>query len=166
MQRAESDNPMEFRNTVTSQDPSRIARLVTRAGVFNAEEIGIARSLAEETLERGAAAGYEFLFADGVDGIDAYTCFGPIPGTDHRFELYWIVVDPDVRRGGLASALLQVTEKAAVAKGATHLFAETSSLPSYRPAHAFYLRLGFRLVATVPDYHADDDALMVFSKRL
>lgn len=157
---------MEFRNIPTSEDPDRIARLVTRAGVFNAEEIAIARSLAEETLQHGPEAGYEFLFADGVDGIDAYTCFGPIPGADRRFELYWIVVAPDRQRGGLASAVLQATEAAVAAKGATHLFAETSGLPSYRPAHAFYSRAGFRLHATVPDYHADGDALMIFGKRL
>lgn len=160
-----SDRPIKFRNTLRLRDPFLIAQLVTRAGVFNADEIAIARSLAEETLEQGAAAGYEFLFADGADGIDAYTCYGAIPGTDRRFELYWIVVDPGAQRGGLASALLRATEAAAMAEGATHLFAETSSLPCYRPAHAFYSRLGFRLEATVPDYHAEGDALMIFGKR-
>jgi ribosomal protein S18 acetylase RimI-like enzyme len=157
---------MQFRSTLTNEDPARIEQLVTRAGVFHAGEIEIARDLAEETLQHGPAAGYEFLFADGPDRIDGYTCFGPIPGTDRRYELYWIAVDPSLQYSGVARALLQATEAAAAARGATHLFAESSGLPAYQPARAFYTRMGYTLHATVPDYHADGDGLLIFGKRL
>lgn len=157
---------MLFRTALTNDDPARVEQLVTRTGVFHAEEIEIARSLVDETLQRGSAAGYDFLLADGPERIDAYTCYGRIPGTDRRFELYWIAVDPLVQRSGIARALLQATEEAAAAQGATHLFAETSGLPSYRPAHAFYARSGYSLLATISDYHADGDGLLVFGKRL
>ncbi len=157
---------MLLRSAVTAQDPVRIERLVARTGVFNAKEVKIARSLVEETLSRGTAAGYEFLFADGEQSIDGYSCFGPIPGTDRRYELYWIAVDPHVQKIGLARALLAATEKAVASRGAVRLFAETSGLPSYAPAHALYKRSGFRLIATIPDYHADGDSLFVFEKML
>ncbi len=157
---------MLLRTALTSDDPARIEQLVVRAGVFHAEEIDIARSLAEETLLRGSVAGYDFLIADGPNRIDAYTCYGRIPGTNRRFELYWIAVDPHVQRSGMARMLLRATEDAARAQGATHLFAETSGLATYRPAHAFYACSGYSLLATIPDYHADGDGLLVFGKRL
>ncbi len=157
---------MRFRSAVTAQDPVRVERLVLRTGVFNAKEVNVARSLVEETLSHGTIAGYEFLFADTEQSIDAYSCFGPIPGTDRRYELYWIAVDPHVQGRGLARALLAETEKVVASRGAVRLFAETSGLPSYAPAHALYKRAGFRLIATIPDYHADGDSLFVFTKML
>jgi GNAT superfamily N-acetyltransferase len=155
-----------FRSSLLPGDPAAIERLVTRAGVFNAEEISVARELAEETLERGSDAGYHFLFADGPDGLDGYTCYGPIPATARRFELYWIAVDRCVRRNGLARRLLLATEQAARGMGATHLFAETSVRADYEPAHAFYAACGYTLHGVVPDYHADADGLGIFGKKL
>lgn len=157
---------MTFRTTLSPEDPARIERLVARTGVFNAEEIEIARSLAEETLAEGPAAGYAFLIADGAEGIEGYTCFGAIPGTDRRYELYWIAVDPASQKRGLARALLDATEHEVAAQGGVILYAETSGLPSYGPAHRFYERAGYGCLATIPDYHADGDSLIVYGKRL
>lgn len=157
---------MTFRTTLASDDPERIARLVRRCNIFNAQEIDIARSLVEEALGRGEAAGYEFLFSDGDNAVEAYTCFGPIPGTRERYELYWIAVDPAAQKRGLGMALLAATERAASRRGASRLFAETSGLPVYAPAHLLYERAGYRLAATVSDYHAEGDPLLIFEKRL
>ena len=157
---------MSYRSTLSPQDPARIESLVERTGVFNAEEIEIARSLAEEWLAEGEASGYAFLVADGADGIEGYTCFGAIPGTEHRYELYWIAVDPASQKRGLARALLDATEAAVAARGGVILYAETSSLPGYAPAHRFYDAAGYGRLATIPDYHADGDSLIVYGKRL
>ena len=157
---------LSYRTRVTTGDLAQIEALVARTGVFNAEEISIARELAAEALTRGSLSGYEFMIVDGADGIEAYTCFGPIPGSDRRYELYWIAVDPRAQRKGLARALLTATEKEALGMGAVRLYAETSGLPAYAPAHAFYSRMGYRLCATVEDYHADGDALVIFEKKL
>lgn len=157
---------MPFRTALSADDPERVASLVRRCSVFNGRETEVARSLVEEALARGDAAGYEFLFSDSNDGIDAYTCFGPIPGTRERYELYWIAVDPAVQKRGLGRALLAATERAAASRGASRLFAETSGLPVYAPAHALYDHAGYRLVASIPDYHAEGDPLLIFGKRL
>jgi ribosomal protein S18 acetylase RimI-like enzyme len=160
------DRPRVFRDQVVPSDPAAIVDLVRATGVFNQEEIEIARTLAEEALERGTAAGYFFLFADSASAIDAYTCFGAIPGTDARFELYWIAVAPSAQGRGLASALLQATEERVFAMGARHLYAETSGLAVYVPAHRLYRARGFDLKARVEDYHADGDDLLIFGKVL
>ncbi|HEY5046647.1 MAG TPA: GNAT family N-acetyltransferase [Rhizomicrobium sp.] len=139
---------------------------MTRAGVFNPEEILVAQSLATEALARGADAGYFFLFADGVEGLDGYTCYGPIPGNAGRFELYWIAVEPRSKRQGLAGRLLAASEQSVRSRSGSHMFAETSSRADYAAAHALYAAQGYKLHATVPDYHAAGDDLLIFGKIL
>lgn len=141
-------------------------RIVDRTGVFNVAEVAIARSLVEETRAGAPGADYRFLFADGPDGIEGYTCYGPIPGSDRRYELYWIAVDPGTRRRGLGSALLKATEEAVRDFGGTHLFAHTSTRDDYSPARTFYTRNGYDQVANIADYYSDGDGMAIYGKRL
>lgn len=154
-----------LRSELRPGDAEAIEALVGGTGVFNREEIAVAGSLARESLAR-ASGEYRFLFADGANGLDGYVCYGPIPGTDRRHELYWIAVSPNSLRRGLGRQLLRACEDAVRATGGTHIFAETSTLPSYEPAHALYLSAGYSLQASVPDYHADGDGMLIFAKRL
>ncbi len=156
-----------FRGSLIASDPGEIERLVTRAGVFNRDEIAVARNLADEAFALGdEETGYHFLLADGPKELDGYTCYGPIPGTERRFELYWIAVDAAQRRRGLARSLLLATEGQVRTRGGTHLFVETSTRDDYRPAHRLYASLGYRHFGIVPDYHADGDGLAIYGKRL
>lgn len=156
----------EFRTVLRAGDERAIERLVATTGVFSAEEIMIARELVEEAHVAAGGGGYRFLIADGESSIAGYTCYGPIPGTDRRYELYWIAVDPAARRGGLGHRLLAATEAAVRRLGGTHLFAETSTRPDYAPARGFYAANGYTLHAEVPDFHADGDGLAIYGKRL
>ncbi|HTT82696.1 MAG TPA: GNAT family N-acetyltransferase [Rhizomicrobium sp.] len=126
----------------------------------------MARGLAEEACRSPDGAGYYFLFADGRAGLEGYTCYGPIPGTDRRYELYWIVTAALAQRRGLARALLEATEAQVRARSGTYLFAETSTRADYAPAHALYAALGYARFCTVPDYHGEGDGLAIFGKRL
>lgn len=156
----------EFRSILLENDADAVTRLIARAGVFNADEVLVARSLVEETRAGTRGADYRFLIVDGIDGIDGYTCFGPIPGTDRRYELYWIAVDDKARRRGLGHALLAATEEAVRALGGTHLFAETSTRADYAAARGFYAANGYTRHAEVPDYHGDGDGMVIYGKRL
>ena len=156
-----------FRNEVRPTDGDAIAHMVAACGVFNADEVAIARELVDEHLAKGASAsGYHFLIADGPAGIDGYTAYGPVPGAVNRWELYWIVVSPSARRSGLAKRLNTATEEAVRAAGGVMMVAETSTLPAYASARAFYLSQAYRLLAEVPDWHDDGDGLAIFGKRL
>jgi ribosomal protein S18 acetylase RimI-like enzyme len=156
-----------FRTKTRPADMDDVQRLVRTTGVFSKSEIAIARELVEENLGKGdEASGYFFLIADGANGIDGYTCFGPIAGTEGRYELYWIAVDPKGTRSRLGRRLLAATEDAIRAKGGVYIFAETSSLPSYDPARKFYLAQGYALKGAITDWHADGDGLEIYGKRL
>jgi len=156
-----------FRTVVRQRDASEIERLARLAKVFSPAEIAIARELVEENLIKGeAASGYCFLIADGVLGIDGYSCYGPIAGTKGRFEIYWIAVNPETQRAGLGRRLEEATVAKVKALGGVVLIAETSTLPAYAAARGFYLARGFKLLAEVPDWHDDGDGLAIFGKRL
>jgi len=156
-----------FRTAVKPVDAVAVETLVREAGVFSAEEIAIARELVDDNLARGSiASGYHFLFADGADGLDGYTAFGPIPGTDRRYELYWIAVRKAVQRSKLAQRLLRASEDEVQKMGGVMMIAETSTRPDYAPANKFYRAQGYALLADIPDWHADGDGLAIFGKRL
>src|SRR5262249_52133581 len=117
-----------FRAAVRLQDTDAVERLVRATGVFNEGEVGIARELVDECLAKGeAASGYSFLFADGEHGLDGYVCYGAIPGTVGRSELYWIAVHPKTQGKGLAARLQKAAEDAVRAQGAVRMIAETST---------------------------------------
>ncbi len=156
-----------FRDEPRASDADAIERLVTRAGNFNAAEIAIARELIDENLAKGPeASGYYFLFADGPEGLEGYSCYGPVPGANRRFEIYWIAVDPGAQRGGLGAKLQGATEDKVKAMGGVYLVAETSTLPAYAAARRFYTSKGFKLIAEVPDWHDDGDGLAIYRKKL
>ena len=159
--------PQKFRTRTKSTDAAAVEQVVRATGVFNASEIAISRELVEENLARGdAASGYRFIIADGADGIEGYTCYGPIAGTEGRYELYWIAVSPNARGRGLAAELVRATEYAVRNLGGVWLFAETSTREDYGPARRFYVSHGYRQLAEVPDWHADGDGLAIYGKKL
>lgn len=157
---------VEFRSNLRDGDAEAVACVVERTGVFSVAEVGIAKSLVEETRAQAPGADYRFLIVDGADGIDGYTCFGPIPGTERRYELYWIAVDPHLRRSGLGRALLAETERAVRALSGTHLFAHTSTRADYAPARTFYVANGYAQLANIADYYSDGDGTAIYGKRL
>jgi ribosomal protein S18 acetylase RimI-like enzyme len=155
-----------FRAEPRPADRGAVRRLVAETSVFSQTEIGWAVEVVDAALERGEAAGYHFLFADGAGELEGFTCFGPIEGTANRFDLYWIGVSPAARGRGLGRALLQQSMTAARKLGATHLFIDTSTRPDYAAAHALYEALGFARMGTLVDFYADGDGKALFGRRL
>ncbi|MDH4073006.1 MAG: GNAT family N-acetyltransferase, partial [Gammaproteobacteria bacterium] len=77
-----------MRETPCKADAAAVRELVASTGYFSADETDIAVELVDETLARGDASGYRFLFADAPDGsLAGYACFGPIPATTSSFDL-------------------------------------------------------------------------------
>jgi ribosomal protein S18 acetylase RimI-like enzyme len=155
-----------FRTQVMPADSAAVRRLVGDTRVFSAVEVGWAVELVDETLKRGPATGYHFLFSDSPQGLDGYTCFGPIDGTDNRFDLYWIVVSPNAQGKGLGKRLLEASMSAARKLDATHMFIDTSTRVDYAPARALYEALGFAHMGTLVDFYADGDGKALFGRKL
>ena len=157
-----------FRTEPRPADVAAVTALVIATGVFRESEIAIAAELVEEALARGAdASGYRFLFAEDAAGpLLGYACYGPIAGTVHSFDLYWIVVDPAHQGRGLGRNLMAGVEAAVRAAGGRRLYVDTSTSEAYAPTRAFYLRCGHHLAAELPDFYAPGDGKAVFCKVL
>ena len=155
-----------FRDAVHRSDPEAIFRLTESCELFYPEETAVARELAEERLARGPSSGYEFLFAE-TDGIVAgYTCFGPIPLTQGRFDLYWIAVQKDLQETGIGRRLLQLTEVRIQEMEGRRIYVETSSRKIYEPTHRFYLSGGYHQEAILTDFYAPGDDKVIYMKAL
>ena len=140
----------------------RLAEILTATGIFNDDEVEVALQLFDATSE-----GYEFLGGfDSADALLAYACYGPTPGTDGTFDLYWIAVHPGAQGAGEGSRLLAEVEQQLRTRAGRLLVAETSSRADYQPTRRFYERRGYREVARVADFYAPADDRVIYAKRL
>ena len=147
-------------------DREAVGRLVRATGFFSEEEIGIAVELVGERLEKGEGSGYHFWFAEEEGRLLGYACFGPIPGSAHSHDLYWIVVDPGKQGKGLGRLILEGAERIMAGRGARRVYADTSSRPQYAPTRGFYLSCGYRREALLEDFYAPGDGKVIFAKLL
>jgi len=159
-------HPLRLRRDVTARDAEAVEALVRDTGFFTPEEIGVARELVEETVQRGTASGYAFVCADMGEDLAGYACFGEIPATEGRFDLYWIAVSPRWQRHGIGSRLLTAAEGAIAEAGGRAIYIETSSKPGYEPTRRFYLAAGYRLEAQLANFYRDGDDKLIYVKWL
>ena len=155
-----------YRDTVHHSDPEVIFRLTESCELFYPEETAVARELAEERLARGPSSGYEFLFAETDGIVIGYTCFGPIPLTQGRFDLYWIAVQKDLQGTGIGRSLLKLTEVRIQEMKGLRIYVETSSRKPYAPTHRFYLSCGYHQEAILTDFYAHGDNKVIYMKAL
>jgi ribosomal protein S18 acetylase RimI-like enzyme len=157
---------MKFRTTVTEADVTAIRAMVAEADVFSEEEINVAEELAQDAATLGKESHYHFILAEVEGVLTGYTCYGRIPLTDERYDLYWIVTDASQQRRGVASELMQRTEKSIRALGGKAIYAETSSRTIYKPAQRFYIKQGFTLAAEVKDFYRKGDDKLLYCRAL
>jgi ribosomal protein S18 acetylase RimI-like enzyme len=153
--------------TATKEDGPQIHIINASTSVFSQEEVECVDELWEEYQAHGSErSGYYFIVEKEDGRVLGYACYGPRALTDRTYDLYWIAVGPNARRGGLGRALLSATEEAVRSLGGRLLIVETSGLPKYAPTRAFYLATGYTLEATLKDFYSDGDDLVIFTKHL
>jgi len=157
---------LAWRETAEPADIARVGALVEATGFFTPEEIAIARELVEERHAKGAASGYEFYFAEWHGALLGYACYGRTPGTEHSWDLYWIVVAPASQGEGLGREILARIEPKIRAGAGRILWADTSSTARYAPTRAFYLRAGFHEAARLTNFYRPGDDKVIYEKRL
>jgi len=152
--------------TATEADGPQIQSITARAGVFNEEEVECVAILWEEYLTQGPeVCGYNFIVEREGDQVLGFACYGPRDLTSGVFDLYWVAVDPNCRRGGVGRRLLNVSEEAAQKAGARMIIAETSCTGPYDATRNFYDRMGYTMEACIKDFYSIGDDLAIFIKR-
>jgi ribosomal protein S18 acetylase RimI-like enzyme len=153
-------------------DRARLSQLLVSTGAFNADEVQVALSLFDLSMDEvvGGArieqGDYQFVGAYDDERLMGYACFGPTPSTDGTYDLYWLAVDPAAQGRGVGRAMLAEVERLLGARGARLLVAETSGRPDYAATRAFYLATGYVEGARVKDFYAPADDRIMLHRRL
>ena len=103
---------------------------------------------------------------DEHGALQGSVCWGPKPGSDGGYDLYWIAVDPRAQGGGYGGSLMRAVEELLRQRGARLLVAETSSRDLYAQTREFYEHGGYVERARVRGFYAVDDDRVIFSKQL
>ena len=151
-----------IRNTEHA-DMSAILAIVHGSGQFDSD--GLAH--VQRTLERhltGAGDGL-WLTADDGEPVGVAYC-APEAVTAGTWNLLMLWTREDRHRSGHGSALVRHVERALEHRGARLLIVETSGLPAFAAARAFYTKCGFEHEATIRNFFAEGDAKLVFTKQV
>ena len=133
---------------------------------FRDDEIAVALELIDDRLAKGKDSEYHFVVAIHNENLVGYCCYGRIACTLHSFDLYWIVVDPALHRGGIGRKLVAAVEERVRAMGGKRIYIDTSSRPIYEPTHRFYTSCGYKTVANLHEFYAPGDNKLVMLKLL
>lgn len=146
---------------MTRADLPAIADLLDHVALFPKEML---HDLAAPYLN-GHAEHLWLVAAEG-NAITGFAYCEPERATEGCFNLLAIAVAADRQRGGHGARLIAGLEAELAARRARILLVETSALPAYAGARAFYPRCGFTEEARLRDFYADGDDKIVFWKRL
>jgi ribosomal protein S18 acetylase RimI-like enzyme len=148
-------------------EAGQIMAIAREVDVFNAEEIVTVQELLDEYFARGAeASGYYFLSCRMGDQVIGFACYGPRALTKGAFDLFWIATAKSTGRQGIGGALLAQAAAEVKALGGRLIVAETSGRPDYAPTRLFYEKYGYVSEATIADFYAPGDDLMIYIYRL
>jgi ribosomal protein S18 acetylase RimI-like enzyme len=145
-----------------ASDRAPLERLIRGTGAFLEDEVGIALELIDLGLDAGKDHGYRFLVAEMDGDVVGYCCWGRTPCTQGTYDLYWVAVDARRQGHGVGRDLMRAAEAAAAAEGGRQMLVETASKPSYAATRAFYERIGYAVVARVPDFYAPSDDKLIY----
>jgi len=174
--------PRIFVGDLTPKYRERIRDILTATKVFRKEEIAVAIELFDsvfgtrdttEVLYPGfsmntpASSDYFFLGAfTPEEELAGFACYGPTPGTDRTYDLYWIAVHPAAQGSGSGTILLNEVERRLKGLNARLVVVETSSRSEYGSTRVFYIRRGYVESARSRDFYAPADDRITFTKRL
>jgi GNAT superfamily N-acetyltransferase len=160
------NNNLEFRTYIKLSDKEATQKIIGGSGFFTDEEVKAAAELVELGFSKKGLSGYHFMMVETQGQLLGYACFGRILGTDDRYELYWLAVEPTMRRHGLGRSLLERVEKLSLSMNAQCIYVRTAGRQLYEPTHAFYYASGYSNIALLKDFYGPGDDQVIFMKKL
>lgn len=158
---------MKLRNKIVASDLEFIKDILVSTEFFYDFEVATAVELGEETLAKGDASGYQFIFLEDEDFKPyAFGIYGSIACTKNRYDLYWLGVLQSKRGKGTGSTLMKACEDAIAAQGGKIVYIETSARDQYLPTREFYVKRDYFIEAILNDFYDDGDGKVIYSKRL
>ena len=151
-----------IRETETTDTPSILA-IVEGSGQFDANGLAHVRSTLEQHFA-GMGDGI-WLTADDGEPVGVAYC-APEAVTNGTWNLLMLWTRDDRHGQGHGAALVSRVEQELRLRDARLLIVETSGLPTFAGARAFYAKCGFAHEATIKNFFAAGDDKLVFTKPL
>ena len=174
-----------FVGDLTGKYRESVRDILVATRVFRDEEIDVALELFDivfsepagtngamatgsmNSMNAPASSDYFFLGAFTPDEkLAGFACYGPTPGTDNTYDLYWIAVHPSSQGSGSGTILLNEVERRLKGLNARLVVVETSSRSDYTDTRGFYLRRGYVESARAREFYAPADDRITYTKRL
>ena len=153
-----------IRPTTPAETPT-LKALAEGTGVFKPHEVQALQEVLDDYHDTNHAHGHRAVTYEQDGRAIGFAYYAPAAMTDRTWYLYWIAVTKQIQARGVGGELLRRAEGDIRAAGGRLLLIETSSLPHYDLTRRFYLKHGYELTATLRDFYADGDDMVVFRKH-
>lgn len=150
----------------TEADTPAILALTAGTGFFKPMEVETLADVLCEYHEEYAAKGHRCFVWEEHGRMLGYEYHAPEDMTDRTWSLWWIAVAADQQGRGLGAKLLEFVEEDVRARKARLLVVETADTAHYEPTRRFYVNRGYTITSHIPDYYAEDDGQVIFTKRM
>lgn len=146
-------------------DKGPVLDLVRATGFFTPDEVGVAEELIDIYLDRPDQKDYGVVVVEGERGAPAgYMTWGPTPLAEDAYDLYWMAVAPTEQGKGRGKELVRWLEAEVGRRNGRVIIIETSSQPKYHGTRQFYIDLGYKEVARIPDFYRAGDDRVIYAK--
>ena len=148
-----------------ARDKPAVLGLVRATGFFTEAEVGVAEELIDVYLGNPGQKDYDVVVVEDSAGVPAgYMTWGPTPLAEDAYDLYWMAVAPAEQGRGRGKELVRWLEGEVAKRDGRVIIIETSSQPKYHGTRQFYIDLGYKKVARVPDYYRAGDDRVIYAK--
>ena len=147
-------------------DKEILVNIINRIDIFSEEEKVVAVELIDEAIQEKGNEYYNIFVKELNNKVVGYHCTGKRALTDGVFDMYWIVVDPELKGKGIGKELLKHAEDFVLNNKGRLLLAETSSQECYNDTRKFYEKNNYSILADIKDFYKINDNLVVYGKYL
>ena len=149
------------------KDKTALMEILHNTPEFTAEEVAVAEEVIDGSLDKPQISGYFSLAAENEDGVFiGFISYGPVPMTQHAWDIYWLAVKREFQGHGTGATLLKAAEKKIAQAGGTMAFIETSGKAQYDRTRRFYTTNDYQEICNIPDFYAPGDAKVLYQKIL
>lgn len=138
--------------------------MLEASGQFDEGGLAHVRDTLDAHLASPGDAIWLSALGDDQEPVGVVYC-APEPLTDGTWNLLMLWVEAGRERNGFGKALVAAVESELASRGVRLLIVETSQLPAFEGARAFYQKCGFSLEARIADFFAAGDDKLIYTKR-
>jgi ribosomal protein S18 acetylase RimI-like enzyme len=148
-----------------ARDKGPVVGLIRATGFFTDAEVGVAEELIDAYLGKPDQKDYHVVVVENDEkGVAGYMTWGPTPLAEDAYDIYWMAVSPAEQGRGRGKALVRWLEAEVGRRNGRVVIIETSSQPKYHGTRRFYVDLGYKEVARVPDFYRAGDDRVIYAK--